>query len=69
MTDLEKNPPIHVPHVPAALVSLVIAALGGAQRLTQWGITADQVAAVLGIVMLIASGVFAYLEKRGNARG
>ena len=63
MTDPTNNTPVHVPHVPAALVSMVIAALGGAQRLSQWGVTADQVAAVLGLGMFVVSGGFALWER------
>lgn len=45
------------PDVPAALVSAVVAALGAAGVMTAWGLTADDVATLLGILMAIAATV------------
>lgn len=62
MSDAVHIPP--PPHVPAATVAWAIAALGLAGIVDRLGLTADDVAAILGILLGTASSIYAVLERR-----
>lgn len=48
---------------PAAVVSLLVAALGALGLLEQWGLSADDVALICGAVLSIAATARALLDR------
>ena len=62
MADTMRIPP--PPHIPAAVVSWVVFGLGAAGIMDRWGLTADDVAALLGFALGAAATAYAVIERR-----
>lgn len=62
MTDAIQIP--RPPHIPAAVVSWVVFGLGAAGIMDRWGLTADDVAALLGFALGAVATAFAVIERR-----